>query len=474
MLKAIARSLAIVMILVGLLVAGGSRPATAQTPGVNLLTNGDFEAWDYGTGHWPMMWGIPEVQLCPGWQAYWVQDAPEEAPMRENWKRPEFRDVKVSEASYRVRSGNLAQKYFSFGGQHIAGIYQQVSGITPGTTLRFQVYMQTWGCMAGDQGWNICPTGHTSNSPSPFHTRVGIDPTGGNSPGAGTVIWGPEAEAYDEWRLFQVEAVAQNSTVTVFTYSHADWWDNVFRMHNDVYIDDASLIALDAPLVDIAAPPPAEPAADVVEPVEEPEPVSEAPAASEPAAPVDPPTPAPTPTPRPDGAVVHVVQPGDTLNAIALDYDVEPDQIKALNDIGDGAWLSVGQELVIAVDPAAVSIAPPDEGGAAAEPATDAATEAVAESVAEGEAAAPASTSTVAPTATSQPVAAAAQPVAANLTLPTPTPGAAAAQPEPTPTPADDTAGNAGGGRFPIVPLTLAVGVGVALGVVLNSRVKRR
>ncbi len=234
---------------------GGMRaPVGAQQPSnpTNLLTNGGFESWDWNINSWPLQDGIPEVQVCPGWRAYYVDSPPPNVPLPESWKRPEFRDVKSTEFPNRVRNGLLAQKYFSFGGQHIAGLMQQVGGIAPGTPLRFSAYMMTWGCMAGHGEWNICPTGDKSNNPSPMHTRIGIDPTGGANPWAASVVWSAEREAYDQWTLFQVDATAQNSTVTVFTYSYADWFDSVFRIHNDVYIDDASLIALN----ETPAPPP--------------------------------------------------------------------------------------------------------------------------------------------------------------------------------------------------------------------------
>lgn len=421
-------AVAIAAIIVGLVASFMSTPVpiAAQTPGTDLLTNGDFEYWDWTAGHWPLMMGIPEVQICPGWQAFWVQDAPDGSPMAENWKRPEFRDVKISEADYRVRSGEMAQKYFSFGGQHIAGLYQQVNGITPGTTLRFQAYIQTWGCMPGDKGWNVCPTGHLSNSPSTFHTRVGIDPTGGTDPWAGTVVWGPEGEAYDVWTPFQVDAVAQGGTVTVFTYTHVDWSDHVFRVNNDVYIDDATLVALD---VELAAP--EAPAAAAVE------------APSEPVATAIPTEPPPTPTQRPDGSTVHVVVAGDTLLAIALAFDVDPAQILDLNNLDDNSWLSIGQELVISVDPAFAPAATP----------TTAAAEVI-------EAAGP----------TATPVAAIPQPTAVALVLPTPTalPVATPIPATPTPEPAKSSGG------FPFIPLALSIAFGVGLGVVLNSQVKKR
>ncbi len=306
------------------------QPVQAQAPGENLLTNGDFEG---GGATWPLQDGISEVQIAPGWRAFFVDQPPAYAaipyPCMENpgacgyWRRPEFRDVKITEYAERVHQGTRAQKYFSFNGQHEAGLYQQVSNITPGTWLRFSAHMITWSCMASAERWNHCPTGSRSNNPAPMHTKVGIDPTGGTNPWAATVIWSPELSAIDNWTLFAVEAQAVNSTVTVFTYSRADWDDHIYRVHNDVYVDTAALVVIGE------TPPPAQdaPPAAVPQPVEY--------------------IPGPTATPQPDGTVVHTVRSGDTLFAIALDYKVPPEQITTLNNITTASLLAIGQELVI-------------------------------------------------------------------------------------------------------------------------------
>ena len=71
--------------------------------------------------------------------------------------------------------------------------------------------------------------------------------------------------------------------------------------------------------------------------------------------------PAPKPTPfiyyapsvdpqpaRADGSIVHEVRTGDTVNAIAVAYDVDPKDIVERNDLsGGGRWIYPGQELVI-------------------------------------------------------------------------------------------------------------------------------
>jgi len=317
----------------------------AQQAPPNLLVNGDFEAWDPNSS-WPFQNGIPEVQVCPGWRAYYVDTAPDNVPAPQFWKRPEFRDVKSAEYAYRVHSGFLAQKYFTFGGQHIAGLYQQVSGITPGTPLRFSIYMQTWSCMAGDE-WNICPTGAKSNSPSPMHTRVGIDPYGGTNPWSPNIVWSPEINAYDQWTLFSVDAVAKAGTVTVYTHSYADWFDSVFRNANDVYVDDGSLIVLGE------MPQPETPPTATPEPTETPDP-------SKPTSTPSPTsTPAATPTPRPDGAIVYVVKEGDTLGGIARQFSLTVDELLALNTLADPNVVEVGQEIVVSVPAPTATPVPP-------------------------------------------------------------------------------------------------------------------
>ena len=322
-------------------------PAQAQAGG-NLLVNGDFEM---GAGEaWPFQDGIPEVQIAPGWRAYYVDNRPAYAKIPYHcapedincaWGRPEFRGASAAEFAYRIHGGFLSQKYFSWNRQHEAGLYQQVSNIQPGTPLRFQVYMQTWSCLPEGE-WNNCPTGHLSNQPAPMHTRVGIDPTGGANPWAATVIWSAEIDAYDVWTLFSVDAVAQASTVTVFTYSRADWPEPWPRISNDVYIDDAILIVIGQGQVQPTPAPATTPAATPTTPVATPE-----------GTPTLPPTPAPTSTPRPDGAVVHVVQAGDTLFAIAARYSVPLEELRRLNagTLGPNDLIMVGQELIISGAP---------------------------------------------------------------------------------------------------------------------------
>ncbi len=220
------------------------RTAQAQTGGQNLLVDGDFEA----PPTWPQQDGIGEVQVAPGWRAWYLDNPPGYVKIPSNcldskehsrcyWMRPEFRDNTSFEN--RIHSGARSQKYFSYGRMHEAGLYQRVGGIEPGSKLHFSIYVQSWQCFNID----LCgKNGIRSDDPAEMHLRVGIDPTGGTNPFSPEIVWSPEQAAFDTWVEFSVEAVAKGDTVTVFTHSRAEW---VYaRLNNDVYLDDASLVVL--------------------------------------------------------------------------------------------------------------------------------------------------------------------------------------------------------------------------------------
>ena len=291
-----------------------------------------------------IMWNTVQVPL--GWRAWWLtpnndqasptyyQDHPANcyANAPEGciaWHNPEYRSVNgAASGPSRIHSGQTAQHYFTLWSTHEAGVLQTVS-VPPGSTVRFGVYMQAWS--ANDEG-NAYTAQWMSSGQTSMHMKVGIDPTGGDNPWSSNVIWSPEHDSYDQYSYYEVRVVAQSDKVTVFTHTMPDKG----LKHNDVYVDDAELVVIDG---NTAFSSPA--------------------SASTPPQAVVASAPRPTPLPRPDGAIVHIVQPGDTVFGLSLQYDVPMDQIFQLNGLTKDSYLQIGQELVLAPGKSAATAAPP-------------------------------------------------------------------------------------------------------------------
>ncbi len=343
--------------------AGPAAVPPAQGEGSNLLQGGDFEG---GGAVWPFQNGIGEVQVAPGWRAYFRDVPPPYVVVPEfcydpvtgkrndngcYWARPEFRDVTLKFQPNRIHGGQRAQKYFSYGRMHEAGLMQRVTGVISSTLYHYSIYMQAWMCVDYIEA---CKGGYVSDKPTQMHLKVGIDPTGGIDPFSPDIVWSSEVESFDRWTQYSVEAVAKGDTLTVFTHSRPEWVD-MPRQNNDVYLDDASLTA-------VGAPPPL--------------PTATAGAASALAAPApatQPPKPQtfvvrPQGNQKTDGTVVHTVQKDDTLFGIALAYGVTVDELVQLNRIQTGDYLQIGQELVVKGTPASAPAPAPQPTAAVPQP----------------------------------------------------------------------------------------------------------
>lgn len=246
-----------------------ARAGRSEQEPVNLLVNGGMEGqyvqqcsardgvpWvsvpcgspvDFAT---TVLWQT--VQVPVGWVGWWLPPndnpsdpnfynsypnrcGPEAPPECAPWHNPEFRDTAGGPQSPPSRkvAGDNSQKYFTFHSLHEAGLYQTVGGLRPGQRVRFSVYMEAWSSNQNDP--------LTSSGQNTMGLRVGIDPYGGNYPWSSTIVWSPVQEAFDHWELFTVETVALSDRVTVFTRSRP-----VFAIqHNDVYVDEASLIVVE-------------------------------------------------------------------------------------------------------------------------------------------------------------------------------------------------------------------------------------
>lgn len=338
--KRVLTGILLVAVLLGnvplLALAAPSVSRSAQEGG-NLLTNGGFEAdWGTESSHkavvFPTNAGAYErpagnIFTPPGWVTWYRQDPGDE------WDQPEVKDAWDHVDERRVHSGRKGIQVFKSWGQYDAGFYQTVTGLEPGTTVKFSAYAQAWSCDRWVEGALSC------GDQWALVFRVGIDPNGGTNPFAPNVVWSAAKASPDRYSLVEKTAqVGPEGKATVFLRSTASKWRYQYL---DSYWDDASLVPTTPPATPTNTPLPAPPTAT----------------------PGPSPTPLPTSTPRPDGAIVHIVQAGDTLFGIALRYDVPVDQIRELNasSLGPNDLIRVGQELVISLPSETPTPSPPPQ-----------------------------------------------------------------------------------------------------------------
>jgi LysM repeat protein len=322
------------VVLVGMVPVSSLAAPAAKWPaqdGENLLQNPGFEGincpssgWCEGNWTRDTFTGATysEIFTPEKWVTYW-SDGKNPADGRK-YGRPECKVIPNAKPFLgppaRVRSGNYAVMQFGFFRSIDSGVYQVVTGLSPQATIQLSAYAHAWACDEDEGGPYSCGDDYQ------MLFRVGIDPNGGVDPWSSSIIWA-SGYSYDDFRLIgPAEAqVGEGGTVTVFLRATAKWP----YKHNDVYWDDASLVYTTAPAAPTNTPQPPPPTAT----------------------PGPSPTPLPTPTPRPDGAIVHIVQSGDTLFGIALMYGVDLDQIRQLNAsaLGSSDIIVPGQELVISL-----------------------------------------------------------------------------------------------------------------------------
>jgi hypothetical protein len=127
--------------------------------------------------------------------------------------------------------GNRAQNMWS-AYKFDAGIYQQITGLTPGQAYGFDIAMVTYWRGSG-----------YPDSDGVMVKQVGIDPTGGADPTNSQVVWS-EPDANDKaWVYMDTAATAQASTITVFAKVQAPENTSVNHTDLDIVYFDAAHVA---------------------------------------------------------------------------------------------------------------------------------------------------------------------------------------------------------------------------------------
>jgi len=368
--------MAILAVMVAIIGSATVKETAAQTQGTqNLLVNPGFEA---GNHHQDQ---IAEIVVPDGWRLHWVDgvtfpgawdNLPALRPESTVWNSqggvPEGEELLW-------RDGIYTLKVFKAWAPMYAALSQDVSGLQVGRRYRLVAPVYADIVMEYNNGSKVPP-----DRPDSGQVRLGASPVGAAWRDEGAIAYSgwwtgatvsPFYQAYQTY-VYDFTATQENMTVWVEFRSTYPYPNNGF------FLDTIGLYTLDE--VDSSVSPSG----------------GGAPAPSGPTS-----TPQPTPTPRADGAVVHVVQSGDTMWTIAIRYaqtmGLSPEEaLPTIMDLNNNpAFISVGQELMIV---------PPNQTPPAEEPPAEEPTPAEAETAVE----APTPEPTAAPA--EQPAAAAAEP----------------------------------------------------------------
>jgi uncharacterized protein YgiM (DUF1202 family) len=212
--------------------AQGTDPNLLKNPGFDwpAQTNGDVCApgWEKGNAITPR-----------DWTPYWACKTGEQRNQDRINRPPEFRVMTVDIASDRVRSYPTSGSFFTFWALNESmGLYQIVNNVTPGAKLRFSA----WANLLTTDSDELPLS--SSRAPGGLQARVCIHTSGNvilnpnfNDP---AIICGAWIRPYDTWGEMWVEATAAFSQVAVIIDTTAEYPVK----HNDVHVDDASLVVV--------------------------------------------------------------------------------------------------------------------------------------------------------------------------------------------------------------------------------------
>ncbi len=312
----------VILTLVGLVLFASPGEETAAAQGANLLVNPSFEGqYNSYTPETPQESADCPHGLCTtaqmpaGWKPWWVKERPTDV-------NPEY---KPAEFSDRVRSGSRAAQYFSFWTTHKAGLRQTVT-VPENATVTFSIWGTSW--ITEQDNSTVSDGAATPNM------RIGIDPTGGTNIYSEAIVWSGFQQTKDVYGLFTVEAQAQGTQVTVFTFAAPDVNPNSPEFgfkHTDIYWDDASLTTSEAAPAPVSVPSGGGGATNTGAAAANPNPF------------VLP----PTSTPDAEGVIYSVVQAGDSVWSIAAKAGITLEEIRELNNLAEGAFVSVGDRLIV-------------------------------------------------------------------------------------------------------------------------------
>ncbi len=223
-MKSLKFSLSFTLILAALLV-----PLTVFA--TNILTNSGLN--DPFVAIPGRIWNSQNELIASGWQPFYIaagtHDAANNAKKLHWMSSAQFAQA-FKGVDYHIE-GNRSQNIWS-SYRFDAGIYQQITGLTPGQGYGFDIPMVTYWRGPG-----------YPDSNGKMVKQVGIDPTGGTDPTSPNIIWSATDSDDKAWVYMDVAATAQAGTITVFAKVQAPENDSYNHTDLDMVYFDAAHVA---------------------------------------------------------------------------------------------------------------------------------------------------------------------------------------------------------------------------------------
>ncbi len=313
-------------------------PFVVQAQGENLLRNPGFEE-----GHFNQD-GIAEITVPNGWRMHWSNRESNIFNGYAETARPETVVWNVSgapdnEKDVFWKDGIYTVKIFKGWAPVWAAMSQDVSGLQPGRRYRLVVPIFIDIVADYDGGRKVPPEDGRQG-----RVRLGVSPVGAAWRDESAIAYSgwwtgenvfPFYQAYPTF-IHEFTATAPEMTVWIEMAS------NYPHPNNGFFIDTVGLYALDEVDTSVQVASGSSQSAQ-----------SNEGGGNQQAAPAPTSAPAPTATPRSDGAVVHIVQPGDSFWSLAIQYadtmGITPEEaLQVIPEINNNpSVISNGMELII-------------------------------------------------------------------------------------------------------------------------------
>ncbi len=211
----------------------------ALTLAANLLTNGTFNNFSPIPGR---TWREFDEKVGTGWTHFYIPSGTRLDKL--HW----FSSTDFTAAfnpggnPYELEGENGSAQNMWSAYEFDAGIYQRVTGLTPGTVYAFDVPFVTFWRGPG-----------YPDSDGIMKKWVGIDPTGGTDPTSPDVIWSDPDSDDKKWVYMDLAARAESGAMTFFVRIQAPENDSVNHTDLDMVYIDAAKVDL-APTVSLNLP----------------------------------------------------------------------------------------------------------------------------------------------------------------------------------------------------------------------------